>query len=178
MVMNAVLGGGSTGRLFRNLRERHGYTYGAYSSVDSDRGVGLITMQTSVSTESTGASVHEMLNEVAALRDAPVSAEELQLAKDSLSRSLPAGFVTGAGTASAVGELYLTDRPPDYFQNLPAALTEIDADDVQAVARAHLRPEEMKVIAVGDRAQIDPQLDELSLGPVDYRSPDGAPVAG
>jgi zinc protease len=46
------------------------------------------------------------------------------------------------------------------------------------VARAHLRPEEMKVIAVGDRAQIDPQLDELSLGPVDYRSPDGAPVAG
>jgi zinc protease len=177
MVMNAVLGGGSTGRLFRNLRERHGYTYGAYSSVDSDRGVGLITMQTSVSTESTGASVHEMLNEVAALRDAPVSAEELQLAKDSLSRSLPARFVTDAGTASAVAELYLTDRPPDYFQNLPAALTEIDADDVQAVARAHLRPEEMKVIAVGDRAQIDPQLDELSLGPVDYRSPDGAPVA-
>jgi zinc protease len=54
----------------------------------------------------------------------------------------------------------------------------IDADDVQAVARAHLRPEEMKVIAVGDREQIDPQLNELSLGPVDYRSPDGAPVAG
>jgi zinc protease len=176
MVMNEVLGGGGSGRLFRNLRERHGYTYGAYSSVDADRDVGLITLQASVTTESTGASIREMLNEVTALRDAPVSAEELQLAKDSLSLSLPARFATIGATAAQVSELYLADLPPNYYRKLPAALTEIDADDIQAAARAHLRPEEMKVIAVGDRAQIDTQLAELQRGPIAYRSPDGVPV--
>ena len=162
--MNAVLGGGFTGRINPNLRERHGYTYGASSNLDLGRDVGLLTLQTNVSTESTAASIREILNEVAGIRDAPVGAEELARAKDSLSLSLPAGFTTGSSTAAAVGELYLADLPPDYYQNLPAAITQIDAEDVQAVARAHLRPEEMKVVAVGDAAQIDPQLDEPRAG--------------
>jgi zinc protease len=176
-VMNAVLGGNFTSRINLNLRERHGYTYGASSNLDLGRDVGLLTMQTNVSTEFTAASIRELLNEVAAMRDAPVGAEELARAKDSLSLSLPAGFTTGNDTAAAVGQLYLADLPPDYYQNLPAAIAEIDADDVQAVARAHLRSEQIKVIAVGDAAQIDRQLTELALGPVARRNPDGTPVA-
>jgi zinc protease len=176
-VMNAVLGGSFTSRINLNLRERHGYTYGASSSVDLDRNVGLLTLQTNVSTESTAASIRELLNEVAAMRDAPVSAEELARAKDFLSLSLPADFATGSGTAAAVGQLYLADLPPDYYQNLPAAIDQIDAEDVQSVARSHLQPEEMKVVAVADRAQIDLQLAELALGPVAYRNPDGTPLA-
>jgi zinc protease len=177
-VLNAVLGGGFTSRINLNLRERHGYTYGASSSIDSRRDVGLITLQTSVSAEATGDSVRQLLDEVTALGDAPIGAEELQRAKDHLSLSLPADFITGSGTASAIGELYLTDRPPDYFERLPAALAEVDAEDVQTAARAHLRPQEMKVIAVGDRAQIDPQLAELSLEPIAHRDADGAPATG
>jgi zinc protease len=176
MVMNAVLGGGFTSRVNLNLRERHGYAYGASSAVSSSRGVGLITLQASTQTEFTGASIRELLNEVAAIQNAPVSAEELELAKDSLSRSLPAGFATGSASAGAIGGLYLSDLPPDYYQKLPAEIAEIDIEDVQAVARTHLRPQEMKIIAVGDRAQIDAQLAELSLGPIAYRNPDGAPA--
>jgi len=176
-VMNAVLGGGFTSRINLNLRERHGYTYGASSNLDLGRDVGLLTLQTNVSTESTAASIRELLNEVAGMRDAPVGAEELARAKDSLSLSLPAGFTTGSSTAAAVGQLYLADLPPDYYQNLPAAIAQTDAEDVQAVARAHLRPEEMKVVAVGDPAQIDPQLTQLALGPVTYLNPDGTPLA-
>jgi predicted Zn-dependent peptidase len=147
------------------------------AEVDRVRGdVGLLTLQTSGSTEATGASIRELLDEVAAMREAPVSAEELARAKDSLSLSLPADFATGSDTAAAVGRLYLADLPPDYYQALPAAIAQIDADDARAVARAHLRPEEMKVVAVGDRAQLDPQLAELALGPVTYRNPDGTPV--
>jgi len=175
-VMNAVLGDGFASRINLNLRERHGYTYGASSNLDLSRHVGLLTLQTNVSTESTAASIRELLNEVAAMRDAPVGAEELARAKDSLGLSLPAGFATGSSTAGAVGQLYLANLPPDYYQNLPAAIAQIDAEDVQAVARAHLRPEEMKVVAVGDPAQIDPQLAELALGPVAYRNPDGTPL--
>jgi zinc protease len=176
MVLNAVLGGGFSGRVNLNLRERHGYAYGAYSDLSSGRDTGLITMATSAQTGFTGASVKELLNEVSALRDAPVSAEELATAKDSLRRSLPADFATGSAGADIVGGLYLCDLPPDFYQQLPAALAEIDVEDVQAVARAHLRPDEMKIIAVGDRAQIDAQLGELALGPIAHRNPDGAPA--
>jgi zinc protease len=176
-VMNAVLGGGFTSRINVNLRERHGYTYGASSSLDLGRDVGLLTLQTNVSTESTAASIRELLNEVAAMRDAPVGAEELARAKDSLSLSLPADFATGTSTAAAVGQLYLANLPPDYYQDLPAAIARTDAEDVQAVARAHLQPEEMKVVAVGDPTQIDPQLTQLALGPVAYLNPDGTPLA-
>jgi zinc protease len=176
-VLNAVLGGNFNSRINLNLRERHGYTYGASSNLDLGRAVGLLTLQSNVSTEYTAASIRELLDEVAAMRDAPVAAEELARAKDSLSLSLPAGFTTGSSTAAAVGELYLADLPPDYYQNLPAAIAQVDAQDVQAAARAHLRPEEMKVVAVGDAAQIDPQLAELALGAVAYRNPDGTPAA-
>ncbi len=175
MVMNAVLGGGFTSRVNLNLRERNGYTYGASSDVSSGRGVGLITLQTNVMAEFTGASIREMLDEVAGMQNVPVGPEELDLAKESLSRSLPAGFATCTDSANAVAGLYLSDLPPDYYQKLPAALAQIDAADVQEVARTHLRPDEMKIVVVGDRAQIDPQLAEQSLGPVAYRNPDGAP---
>ena len=121
--MNAVLGGGSPAGSIRNcanatdtptahtpprLRPRHRADHHADN----------------VSTESTGASIREILNEVAAIRDAPVSAEELQRAKDSLSLSLPADFVTGASTARLSASCYLANLPPDYFQNLPAAIAE------------------------------------------------------
>ena len=161
MVMNAVLGGSFSGRVNLNLRERHGYAYGAYSAVSPGRGVGLITVETNAETQFVGPAVRELLGEVAAIQNAPVTPEELELAKDSLSLSLPARFTTASDSVGAIGGLYLHDLPPDYYQKLPAELASIDAAGVQAVARTHLRPSEMKIIAVGDRAQIDPQLAEL-----------------
>ncbi|HTF46252.1 MAG TPA: pitrilysin family protein [Pseudonocardia sp.] len=175
-VLDALLGGGFSSRVNLNLRERHGYTYGASSTLNSGRRDGHIALQTSAKAEFTGASVRELLNEVAALQNAPVSAEELRRAKGSLSRSIPAGFATVSARAGIVGGLYAADLPPDYYQKLPAVLAAVDAEAVQAAARAHLRPAEMKVVAVGDRARIDAQLAELGLGPIAYRNPDGAPA--
>jgi zinc protease len=176
MVLNAVLGGGFSSRVNLNLRERHGYAYGASSDVSAGRGVGLITLQADVQSRFTGASVRELLNEVAAIRNAPVSDEELALAKGSLGQSLPAAFATVSDAAGAVGALYLEGLPSDYYRTLPGVLAGIDAADVQAVARARLQPDRMKVVAVGDRAQIDGQLAELNLGPIARRGPDGEAV--
>jgi zinc protease len=177
MVMDAVLGGGASSRLFRNLRERHGYTYGASSTVGGGRNDGTITLQTNAKTEFTGASVREMLNEVTAIQNAPVSAEELQRAKESISRSLPIKFSTVSARANVIAGVYLFDVPLDYYQKLPAVLEAVSAEDVQAMARAHLRPAELKVVAVGDRARIEAQLAELALGPIAYRNPDGSTPA-
>ncbi|MGI5130016.1 M16 family metallopeptidase [Pseudonocardia sp. CA-107938] len=175
--MNEVLGGGS-GRLYRNLRERHGYAYGADSSIGAGRGVALTRLGASVQTEATGPAIREMLDEVAAIRDAPVTVEELTKAKELTLRALPAQFASRDGRTGVLADLFVYDLPPDHFQKLPAAIAAIDADAVQAAARAHLRPDEMKVVVVGDRARIDAQLAGLGLGPVTHLDADGLPLAG
>ncbi len=175
-VMNQVLGGLFSSRLNLNLREKHGYTYGAFSSLPENRLEGPYTMGADVRTDATGAAVGEMMKEVAGMLAAPVSAEELTLAKESVSRTLPAYFMTTASTAATFGQLYLLDLPPDYYEGLPARIASLTPEDIGAVTREHLRPAEMKVIAVGDRARIEPQLRALNLGPIGYRNLDGEPV--
>lgn len=175
-VLNTVLGGGFSSRINMNLRERHGYTYGASSSLVSGRDLGLITLSTSTRADVSAAAVQQLLTEVTAVRDSPVGPAELAQAKDSLSRSLPAAFTTAADTAGTVGSLYLDDLPPDYYQQLPARIAAVDAADVQAAARAHLDPDRMTIVAVGDRATLDPQLTAAGLGPIAHRAPDGDPL--
>ncbi len=178
LIMNEVLGGGFSSRVNQNLRERHGYSYGAFSQLGRYRGVGPITVRSSVQTQFTGASVKEMLNEVAGMQNAPVTPDELNRAKESIIRSLPAGFVTGTDLAATFGRVFIYDLPPDYYQGLPSRIARIGAADVQDVSRRVLRPQDMKVVAVGDRASIVPQLAALSLGPIAFRNPDGTSAAG
>jgi zinc protease len=178
LIMNEVLGGGFSSRVNLNLRERHGYTYSAYSQLGRYRGVGPITVRSSVQTQFTGASVKEMINEVTGMQNAPISPDELSRAKESVIRSLPAGFITGTDLAGTFGRAFIYDLPPDYYQGLPSRIAQINAADVQDVARQYLRPQDMKVIAVGDKASIVPQLASLSLGPMAFRMPDGTPATG
>jgi zinc protease len=176
-VMNQVLGGLFSSRLNLNLREKNGYTYGAYSSLPENRLPGPYIMGADVRTDVTGASVKEMMNEVSGMLSAPVTSDELRLAKESVSRTLPAYFMTTASTAATFGQLYLLDLPPDYYQGLPARIASITAEDISQATQKHLRPGDMKVIAVGDRARIESQLAALKLGPIGYRNLDGEPVA-
>ncbi|MDQ2709024.1 MAG: insulinase family protein [Actinomycetota bacterium] len=176
LVLNQVLGGGAASRVNLNLRERHGYTYGAFSRLGRSRGVGTISLSTNAQTQFTGPSVHEMLSEVSGIQNAPITEEELNRAKESIIRSLPANFATESDSATAISRLYQFDLPPDYYQELPARVAQITAADLQEAARAHLRPQDMKVIAVGDRSTIEPQLAALKLGPIAHRNPDGAPA--
>jgi zinc protease len=177
-VMNQVLGGLFSSRINMNLREKNGYTYGAYSALPDNRLPGPYTLGADVRTDVTGASVKEMMKEVSGMLTSPVTADELRLSKESISRSLPAYFMTTASTAATIGQLYLLDLPPDYYQGLPARIASINAEDISQVTQKHLHPSEMKVIAVGDRARIEPQLAALKLGPIGYRTLDGEPVAG
>jgi zinc protease len=175
-VMNQVLGGLFSSRVNMNLRERHGYSYGAFSFVSENRAVGPIIVGASVREDVTGASVREMMNEVATLRQQGITEEELKLAKESIARSLPALFETTQSTVGTIGQLYLYELPPDYYEALPKRLDAITGDEVKLVASKHLRPDEMKVIAVGDRARIERQLEALALGPIGYRTADAEPV--
>ena len=174
---NTILGGLFSSRINMNLRETHGYTYGAYSQLSENRGQGPFLIGTSVRTDVTGASIDEILKEVHAMVDKPVTADELKMAKESTIRTLPAAFQTTYGTAGTIATLYLYDLPPDYYQTLPGRITSITAADVQAVSKKFLAPDRMLVIAVGDRSKIEPQIMKLNLGNVAYRDLDGKEVA-
>ncbi len=176
-VMNQVLGGLFASRVNMNLRERHGYSYGAFSFQQDNRGPGPFLVGAAVRSDVTGPSVEEMLKEVKGIQDTPVTADELVLAKESVSRSLPALFETTNSTVGTIGQLYLFELPSDYYAQLPARISSMTAGDVQAVAKKFLKPENMKVIAVGDRSVIQPQLEKLNLGTITHRGPDARPLA-
>ena len=174
---NTILGGLFSSRINMNLREAHGYTYGAFSALSENRGQGPFLIGTSVRTDVTGASIDEIFKEVRSMVEKPVTDDELKMAKESTVRTLPAQFQTTGGTAGTIATLYLYDLPPDYYQTLPGRIASITAPDVQAVSKRYLVPDRMLVIAVGDRSKIEPQIMKLNLGNVAYRDLDGKEVA-
>ncbi len=172
-VMNTGFGGLFTSRINLNLREKHGFTYGASSAFVFRRGPGPFVVATGVRTDVTGAAVAEIFNEIQRMRTTLPTPQELTTAKDSIAHSLPGLFETTAQSASSIGQLHIYNLPTDYYESLPGQVEGVTAEDVRRVAEAYLKPEEMVVVAVGDRARIEPQLEKLQLGPIEVRDASG-----
>ena len=172
-VLNAALGGMFSSRLNDKLRETKGYTYGISSWFRYDRTPGPFVVAGSVRRDATGASVREIFSEVNAMRDAPLPAAELDTARDAQVLSLPGAFETNADIGASMADIFIYGLPLDYYARLPAQLSAVTAAQVQAAARKYLAPDKMKVVAVGDRKRILPQLQPLGLGAVEVRDSDG-----
>jgi zinc protease len=177
-VMNAVLGGLFSSRVNLNLREKHGYTYGAFSQFLFRKGAGPFWINAPVRTDATAAAVTEIFNEVKKMTEAPMTSDELAMAKDSIVRALPSDFETSSGTAGSLANLYIYDLGLDYYTKLPSQVSAVTADAALAAARKYLVPDRMIIVAVGDRAKIEPGLRKLNLGNVETRRADGSVVAG
>ncbi len=162
-VMNTALGGLFTSRINMNLREEHGYTYGASSAFAFRRGPGPFVVATSVRTDVTAAAATEIVKELDRMRIAEPTAEELSIARDSISRSLPGMFETSVQSASTAGQLFVHGLPLDYYRTLPGEVDAVTAADVRRVAERHLQPERLLIVAVGDRSFIEPQLEDLRI---------------
>jgi zinc protease len=173
-IMNEVLGGLFSSRINLNLREAHGYTYGASSQFVFRRSAGPFLVATGVRTEVTAPAVVEIMKELKRMRDTEVSTEELTLAKDSFVRSLPAEFETSAGVNAATANLYVYDLGLDYYTRLGGRISAVTAEQVRAIAQKYVMPDKMIVVAVGDRAKIGRDLQKLNLGAVEARNADGA----
>jgi zinc protease len=172
-VMNAALGGLFSSRINLNLREDKGYSYGVFSGFRYDRTPGPFVIAGSVRTDVTGASIAEIFKELRGVRTQPLPAAELAGARDSQVYSLPGQFETNSTIVASLAEPYLFDLPADYWQTLPEQFRRVSAAQVQAVANKYLAPERMKVIAVGDKAKVLPQLKNLGLGSAELRDADG-----
>jgi zinc protease len=175
-VMNNVLGGLFSSRINLNLREQHGYSYGASSGFSFRRGPGPFSVDASVRADATADAVSEVFREFDRMRNEPVTPAELSLAKDSWQRSLAGFFETSAQSVSSIAQLYMYGLPPDYYVSLPAHIASIDTEQVQRVARQYLDPAHMTVVVVGDRRKVEPGLAALKLGKVEQRDNEGNPA--
>jgi len=172
-VMNTILGGMFASRINMNLRETHGYTYGANSTFQFARSVGPFSVQTGVRTDVTAPAVHEVQLELKRMIDTRVTPDELTLAKDSITQSLPAQFETNDRTVSALSSLFTFGLPLTYYSNLAEQISVVDALAVQEAAKKYLVPEKMVVIAVGDASKIRQPL-ETEVAPAQLRDAEGA----
>ena len=172
-VLNEIVGGLFSSRINMNLREEHGYTYGAFSRFVYRRAPGPFYISAGVRTDVTAPSVGEIMKEVKRMNDAPVTSDELKLARESIVRSLPANFETSAGAVSVFSSLYVYDLGLDYYARFPETVTAVGRESVQTAARKYLVPGKLIVVIVGDRAKIEPELLKLNLGRLEYRDADG-----
>lgn len=176
VVMNAILGGVFNSRINLNLRERNGFTYGASSGFDWRRDPGPFVVSTAVATGVTAPAVREILSEIAGMRDGPPSVDELSLATSYLDGVFPIRFETTEAIASALASLQIFGLPDDYYDTYRENIRSVRADEVQRVAEAHLHPERLQIVAVGDPEEAGKQLESLALGPVIYWTPEGTVI--
>jgi len=172
-VMNLALGGLFSSRINMNLREQHGYTYGASSQFSFRRAPGPFQVASGVRTDVTGPAVSEIFKEVRGMIDRPVSEDELKKAKDSLSNSLPGAFESSANAVSNFSNVFIYDLGLDYYTRYAEQVNAVTADQALAAAKKYLVPTSMVVIAVGDKAKIEPQLKKLNLGAIETRDTEG-----
>ena len=177
VVMNAILGGLFSSRINLNLREAHAYTYGAFSSFDWRRAAGPFTVSTAVQSDVTDAAVREILLEIDKLRESGVTDAELTLARSYLDGVFPIRFESTTAIANALASLVSYGLPDDYFDNYRSKIRSVTADRVLEAARAHLRPAELQIVAVGDPAVVREPLEQLKVGPVLTYDAEGRPAS-
>jgi zinc protease len=172
-VMNNALGGLFSSRINMNLREQHGYSYGASSGFAFRRGAGPFAVAAGVRTDATAAAVGEIFKEITGMTTSPMTDEELQIAKDALANSLPGAFETGLNTVNSFSNIFVYDLGLDYYSTYAKQVHAVTAQQALDVARRYVAPERLVVIAVGDRSAIEADLDKLNLGPLEIRDAEG-----
>jgi len=173
-VMNTMLGGLFSSRINMNLREEHGYTYGAQSFFWYYRGTGPFIAYAQVRTDVTAPATEQLFKELDGIHTKPLTDAELRLAKDSIIRSLPGDFESDYGVNGKLADVWLFGLPLDYYTKLPAQIEAVTPADAQAAAAKYIHPENLLAIEVGDKAKIEQGLKDLKLGPVETWSEKGS----
>ncbi|HZF29089.1 MAG TPA: pitrilysin family protein [Gammaproteobacteria bacterium] len=164
-VMNTILGGSFSSRLNMNLREQHGYTYGAGSSFDMRASAGPFAATAGVQTDKTSPALTEFFKELDAILKA-VPADELARAKNYVALRFPGGFETTADITRKLEDMLVYKLPDDYFAKYVQNIQAVTAADVQRVARKYVQAGRFAVVVAGDRATIEPGIRALALGPI------------
>lgn len=168
-VVNLILGGSATGRLFMNLREAKAYTYGAYSGMNPDRLIGSFAAFTQVRTSVTDSAITEILNEMKKIRNEKVSEDELQKAKNLLSGD----FVRSLESPETIARFAINtaryNLPKDYYKNYLKTLNGFTVEDIYTAAKKFIKPNNLHIIVVGSGQEVAKNISKFSVSSkVDY----------
>ncbi|HJZ80506.1 MAG TPA: pitrilysin family protein [Pyrinomonadaceae bacterium] len=167
LLMHTVLGANASSRLFMNLREEKGYTYGAYSNLDSRRLAGTVRASAEVRTAVTGASLHEFFYELNRIRDEAVSAAEIANAKSYLTGVFPIRIETQEGLIDQLVSIKMFGLPDDYLKTYRDQVSAVTTEEIQRVAQEYVQPDRAALVIVGDaaeiREQVKPYSDKIEL---------------
>lgn len=171
VVLNTLLGGKFTSRINMNLRERHGYTYGASSRFSTRMGPGPFLVSAAVASEAAGASAREVLHELRGVREALVEPDELTETQSYMRGVFPYTVQTIGDLAKRLETLTLFDFPDDYYMRYLERIAEVTREELLEMARRHIHPEQATVVAVGPAESLEPQFE--GVGPVTVWSAEG-----
>lgn len=171
MISNEILGGATQARLFLNIREQKGYTYGAYSGVAARKEPGSFSAEAEVRTEVTGPSLQEFLYELDRIRNTKVSEKELKDAKSYIVGSFQLGLETQSGLAQRLLEANLYNLPADYLETYASKVMAVTADDVRRVAHRMIDIDNIVIAVVGDANKVKSELEYF--GPVEIYDTSG-----
>lgn len=159
-VTNILLGGPQF-RLYANLREDKGYTYGAYARFDSDKVLGEFRAYATVRNEVTKDAMKEFLFELNRIRNEAVTAQELEVAKNFTAGDFARRMENSNTIARYVINMDRYDLPPDYYANYLKEVASTTPADVKAIANKYIHPERLTVFAVGKADELEEALAEF-----------------
>jgi len=160
-VVNSVLGGGSSARLYKNLREDKGYTYGVYSRFARPNDKGTFRVSGDFNQDNTGASVTEILGELKRIREEPISDEELENAKSKIVGDFSVSLEDPGTFAAQLASRALTGIPIDELNEYIPSIEAITADQAQAAAQKYIDSDSPIIVVVGSADEVAPQLEPI-----------------
>ena len=168
LITNNILGGGGEGYLFKNLREEHGYTYGAYSRLGSDRyGVARFRAYAKVRNMVTDSAVTEIVKEIVRIRTEAVDAEHLKDVKANYVGSFIRRLESPQSVANYALNIKLNDLPKDFYETYLEKINAVSASDVKRVANKYYKLANTRIIVVGKGSDVVANLEEVGF-PINY----------
>lgn len=175
LLTNQILGGGADSRLFMNLREAHGFTYGSYSNIGTGRYQSKFSATASVRNDKTDSAVAEILREIDTIRTQKVSAQELKNVKALYNGSFALQLENPALTASFARNILLNNLPKDFYRTYLQKINAVTADDILRVAKKYFNYSNTRIVVVGKQADVLPGLKALGY-PIRFFDRNAKPV--
>ena len=175
-VLNRIMGGGFTSRINTNLREKHGFTYGANTALATLHNAGTFYAASSVRTNATDSALAEVMNEYRGIVEQPVPTAEFQAAVNNLVASFPASVQSVQELAGRLQTLLLYSMPLDYYNTYRERLAAVTPAEVNAMAKQRLMANSVTMVVVGDLAQIEAPIRARNFGTVEVWSREGVKV--
>jgi zinc protease len=163
LLANQILGGGAESKLFMNLREKHGFTYGAYSNVGSGRFQSLFKGGAAVRTDKVDSAAMELIKEILNMRDGKIADEELAMAKAKVNGSFALGMEDPARAATYATNILINNLPKDYYKTYLQKINAVTINDIKNVAKNYFSESNARILIVGNGKKIIPSLMRLGL---------------